>query len=84
MTENAKVSLRPHEGVSENSKISAVSAWPKSRKLWSNFKENFLGTGIPHGTFGEWKTKIEENSNKILEGYNNWHPNDKDSNHGKV
>ena len=45
------------------------SAWPKSRNLWSSFNENFFSSGFPDATFGDWKSKIEERSNKVLKRY---------------
>ena len=53
-----------------NSPFSLSSAWPKARSLWTNFNENFFSDGFSDTTFGDWKSKIEERSNKVLKGYN--------------
>ena len=45
------------------------SAWPQSRNLWSSFNENFFNGGFPDASFGDWKSKIEERSNKVLDRY---------------
>ena len=82
--ENGKTPSNLYESINEDRQISTISAWPQTRKLWSNFDENFLGTNFPVTNFGDWKTKIEERSNKVLEGYNSGHHNDNEPINGKL
>ena len=68
--QNTKTSSERFKSSNGNSPFSVSSAWPKARSLWSNFNENFFSDGFSDSTFGDWKSKIEERSNKVLTGYN--------------
>ena len=52
------------------SQLSISSAWPSTRNLWSNFNDDFFSKGFDGPSFGNWRSDIEERSNRVLNGYN--------------
>ena len=52
------------------SQLSVSSAWPSTRNLWSNFNDDFFSKGFDGTSFGNWRSDIEERSNRVLNGYN--------------
>ena len=66
------------------SQLSVSSAWPSTRNLWSNFNDDFFSKGFDGTSFGNWRSDIEERSNRVLNGYNTDPPKAKTSSQGNL
>ena len=66
------------------SQLSVSSAWPSTRNLWSNFNDDFFSKGFDGTSFGNWRSDIEERSNRVLNGYNSEPPTVETSSEGNL
>ena len=46
------------------------NTWASNEQFFSSFKDNFFDTEFTGGSFGDWKSRIEDRSNRVLQGYN--------------
>ena len=92
MLESSKPSLKKnqqspsvkYQTSSDASQLSISSAWPSTRNLWSNFNDDFFSKGFDGTSFGNWRSDIEERSNRVLNGYNTDPPKVKTSSEGNL
>ena len=66
------------------SQLSVSNAWPSTRNLWSNFNDDFFSKGFDGTSFGNWRSDIEERSNRVLHGYNPYPPKVETSSEGNL
>ena len=70
---NKKNSIKRHfgneESESEEGKPLNSNTWASNEKFFSSFKDNFFDTELSGGSFGDWKSRIEDRSNRVLQGY---------------
>ena len=70
---NEKNSIKRHfgneESESEEGKPLNSNTWASNEKFFSSFKDNFFDTEFSGGSFGDWKSRIEDRSNRVLQGY---------------
>ena len=70
VTKNQQSPSVKYQSSNDPSQLSVSSAWPSTRNLWSNFNDDFFSNGFDGTSFGNWRSDIEERSNRVLNGYN--------------
>ena len=73
-----------YQSSNDPSQLSVSSAWPSTRNLWSNFNDDFFSKGFDGTSFGNWRSDIEERSNRVLHGYNTDPPKAETSSEGNL